>query len=61
MTHLEQIARAKALLLQHGFKLSVDACGCCDSPHVRLTFQDEQVIGRDGDPLDYASFDMFDD
>lgn len=39
-----QIENAKRILSNAGFKLTVDGCGCCDSPWVRLTYNDEEVI-----------------
>lgn len=61
MTLAEQIERAKALLAEHGFKMSVDACGCCESPGVRLEHNGEVIIGdRDG-AANRANFNMFEE
>lgn len=40
----DQMELAKQLLSDHGFKLTVDGCGCCQSPAVRLTHNDKDVI-----------------
>lgn len=58
-----QIAKAKELLAQHGFKLSVEACGCCGSPWVRLEYQGQPIIdegvGKTDRTRSRCDFDMF--
>jgi hypothetical protein len=67
-TRDEQIAKAKALLAEHGFTMSIGGCGCCNSPWVRLRHNDTEVIfaigalgESKGQPIerDNATFDMF--
>lgn len=66
----DQIEKAKALLKEHGFTLSIGGCGCCDSPWVRLAHNGRDVIfdiGKRGDCIgkkierDNVCIDMFDD
>lgn len=64
MTTLEeQITRAKKILLREGFRLSIDGCGCCGSPSVRLEYKGEPLIYyNDRNPTseaDNVCFDMF--
>ena len=58
-----QIARAKAILAEHGIGLSIGGCGCCGSPWVRMTYKDEKVIfdpEHEDRARDSAGFDTFD-
>jgi hypothetical protein len=59
------IAKAKELLAQHGFKLSVNGCGCCGSPWVRLEHRGQPIIDAGEDRSDRTvsdcCFDMFEE
>lgn len=44
------VERAKAILAENGFVLKVNACGCCDSPWIHLTYHGEPIIHDVDDP-----------
>lgn len=58
-----QVERAKKLLADAGFQLSLGGCGCCGSAWVRLTHNEEDVIFDPDDAglfRDYVTIDMHD-
>lgn len=49
------IDRIKAILEQHGIRMSVSGCGCCGSPTVSFEYNGEKIL----DEADDASFTTF--
>lgn len=52
----ERCQKIKELLEPLGLKMSVGACGCCDSPWVKIEFKGEVVFDQEN-----ASFSTFDE
>lgn len=46
--HKERMARVVAVLRSAGITMSVDGCGCCDSPRVTFEFGGEVVLDDEG-------------
>ena len=57
VTHEEKIEKVKSILRAHGIKMSVGACGCCDSPWVSFEYAGEKITDRS----ENFNFDMFSD
>jgi hypothetical protein len=43
-----QIEAVKSALRNAGMEMSVDACGCCDGPHVRFVLNGEVIADESG-------------
>ena len=48
----EQLDKVKAALLAKGVRLKVGACGCCDSPWVKVEIDGVMVADTDGENID---------
>ena len=43
MTRGEAYKKMQEILREHGIELSIDACGCCDSPWVSFKYKDFEI------------------
>jgi len=55
--HELKVNSIKTILKSHGIKMSIDSCGCCDSPIVSFEYMGGSVMKDEG----YVVFDMFED
>ncbi|RKT35320.1 hypothetical protein BXY70_1353 [Roseovarius halotolerans] len=67
MSDKDQIEEAKKILRAAGIKMSIDGCGCCGSPAVRMQHNGKEVIFDDTSypgkyqMADDVIFDMFEE
>lgn len=64
MADNQMIEAAKTELSKRGVKISIQGCGCCGSPTVKLEIDGNLIIYQIGDkgqewPVDDIVFDMF--
>jgi hypothetical protein len=38
------VDKIKRILTSHGIQMSVEGCGCCDSPTVTFIYNDEVIV-----------------
>lgn len=52
------LAKAEAILAEHGIALNIAACGCCCSPWVKMTYRGEFILGTAKTDLEKVQLDM---